>query len=363
MLFRSMVVKRLLVLASPQTRSTINHLLQYSDDSAGSIMTVEYVDLKEYYSVAQAIEIIRKNGIDKETINNCYVIDSERKLLGMVTLRKLLLSQPTDLIGDLMEENVIASRTDTDQEEVAGLFKKYDFTSMPVCDSERRLVGIVTVDDIVDIIQEEAEEDFSKMAGMSPLEDAYLKTSVWKQARSRIFWLLFLMISATFTGMVINAFEGQLSTFLYSFTPLLMGTAGNCGSQASTTVIRALALGQISTKDYLKVAFKEARIGLICSVLLAIANTVRVILMYSWTDYNVDFAVLKVSLILGLSLILIILIAQTLGSLLPLIAKKLKIDPALMSAPVIATIMDTLSILIYCGIIIATAFGFGWVIG
>lgn len=357
----SMVVKKLLAKTSPETRTAVNHLLQYEEDSAGSIMTVEFVDLKEYYSVSQAIETIRRNGIDKETINNCYVLDAERKLLGMVTLRKLLLARPDEKVGDLMEENVIIVRTSTDQEEVARLFKKYDFTSMPVCDSENRLVGIVTVDDIVDIIEEEAEEDFSKMAAMTPTDKEYLKTSVWRHARGRILWLLFLMISATFTGLVINGFEEELTSFLYSFTPLLMGTAGNCGSQSSTTVIRALALEQISTKDFLKVSLKEGRIALLCSVVLAAANTVRVILMYWWSEYNVDFAILKVALILGLSLIAIVVIAQVLGSLLPIIAKKIHVDPALMSAPVISTIMDTLSILIYCLIIIATGAAFQWV--
>ena len=356
----SMVVKKLLAKTSPETRAAVNHLLQYEEDSAGSIMTVEFVDLKEYYSVSQAIETIRRTGIDKETINNCYVLDAERKLLGMVTLRKLLLAKPEEKVGDLMEENVILVRTSTDQEEVARLFKKYDFTSMPVCDSENRLVGIVTVDDIVDIIQEEAEEDFSKMAAMTPTDKEYLKTSVWQHAKGRILWLLFLMISATFTGLVINGFEEELTSFLYSFTPLLMGTAGNCGSQSSTTVIRALALGQISTKDFVKVSMKEGRIALLCSVVLAAANMVRVILMYWWSDYNVDFAILKVSLILGISLIAIVVIAQVLGSLLPIIAKKIHVDPALMSAPVISTIMDTLSILIYCLIIIITSNAFSW---
>lgn len=356
----SMVVKKLLAQSKPETRAAINHLLQYEDDSAGSIMTVEFVDLKEYYTVSQAISAIRRTGIDKETINNCYVLDAERKLLGMVTLRKLLLSSPDDKVGDLMEENVIIVRTGTDQEEVARLFKKYDFTAMPVCDSENRLVGIVTVDDVMDIIQEEAEEDFSKMAAMAPNDAAYLKTSVWKLARGRILWLLFLMISATFTGIAINSFEDQMTTFLYSFTPLLMGTAGNCGSQSSTTVIRALALNQISTKDFIKVSFKEVRVALVCSILLAIANAVRVILMYWWNPAYDNLLVIRVSVVLGVALICIILIAQLLGSLLPIIAKKIHVDPALMSAPVISTIMDTLSILIYCGIIIAASTLLGW---
>ena len=356
----SMVVKKLLAQSKPETRAAINHLLQYEDDSAGSIMTVEFVDLTAYYTVSQAISAIRRTGIDKETINNCYVLDAERKLLGMVTLRKLLLSSPDEKVGDLMEENVIIVRTGTDQEEVARLFKKYDFTAMPVCDSENRLVGIVTVDDVMDIIQEEAEEDFSKMAAMAPNDAAYLKTSVWKLARGRILWLLFLMISATFTGIAINSFEDQMTTFLYSFTPLLMGTAGNCGSQSSTTVIRALALNQISTKDFIKVSFKEVRVALVCSILLAIANAVRVILMYWWNSAYDNLLVIRVSVVLGVALICIILIAQLLGSLLPIIAKKIHVDPALMSAPVISTIMDTLSILIYCGIIIAASTLLGW---
>lgn len=356
----SMVVKKLLAKTKPETRTAVNHLLQYEEDSAGSIMTVEFVDLKEYYTAAQAIEVIRRTGLDKETVNTCFVLDAQRKLLGTITLRRLILASPDEKVGDMMEENAIIVRTNTDQEEVAKLFKRYDLTSMPVCDSENRLVGIVTVDDIVDIIEEETEEDFSKMAAMAPIEDTYFKTSALKHARGRVLWLLFLMISATFTGLVINGFESQLSTFLYSFTPLLMGTAGNCGSQASTTVIRALALDQISTKDFFKVSMKESLIAIICSSVLAVANAVRVILMYWWTDYNVDFLVLKVSLVLGISLILIIVIAQVLGSLLPIIAKKIHVDPALMSSPVISTIMDTLSILIYCAVIILCSVWFNW---
>ena len=238
-------------------------------------------------------------------------------------------------------------------EDANNLMAKFRISGVPVTEG-RKLVGIITNRDL------KFEEDFSKMAAMAPIEDTYLKTSVWKHAKGRILWLLFLMISATFTGLVINGFEKELTTFLYSFTPLLMGTAGNCGSQASTTVIRALALDQISTKDFFKVSMKEGRIALICSSMLAVANTVRVILMYWWTDYNQNFAVLKVSLILGVSLILIIFIAQTLGALLPIIAKKIHVDPALMSAPVISTIMDTLSILIYCAVIIVTGAAFHW---
>ena len=356
----SMVVKKLLAKAKPETRTAVNHLLQYKEDSAGSIMTVEFVDLKEYYTAAQAIEVIRKTGLDKETVNTCFVLDAQRKLLGTITLRKLILASPNEKVGDRMADNAIIVRTNTDQEEVAKLFKRYDLTSMPVCDSDNRLVGIFTVDDIVDIIEEETEEDFSRMAAMAPIEDTYLKTSAWSHAKGRVLWLLFLMISATFTGLVINGFEAQLSTFLYSFTPLLMGTAGNCGSQASTTVIRALALDQISTKDFFKVSMKEGLIGLICSSVLAVANTVRVILMYWWSDYNVDYLVLKVSLVLGISLILIMVIAQVLGALLPIVAKKIRVDPALMSSPVIATIMDTLSILIYCAVIILCSVWFNW---
>ena len=356
----SMVVKKLLAKTKPETRAAVNHLLQYEEDSAGSIMTVEFVDLKEYYTAHQAIEVIRKTGIDKETVNTCFVLDAQRKLLGTITLRRLILAANDEKVGDMMEENAIIVRTNTDQEEVAKLFKRYDLTSMPVCDSENRLVGIVTVDDIVDIIEEETEEDFSRMAAMAPIENTYLKTPAWKHARGRVLWLLFLMISATFTGLVINGFEGQLSTFLYSFTPLLMGTAGNCGSQASTTVIRALALDQISTKDFFKVSMKEGLIALICSSVLAVANAVRVILMYWWTAYNINYLVLKVSLVLAIALILIIFIAQVLGSLLPIIAKKMHVDPALMSAPVISTIMDTLSILIYCAVIVVCAIWFGW---
>lgn len=365
----SKVVKKLLAQAKPETRADINHLLQYKDDSAGSIMTVEFVDLKEDYSVAQAIDRIRRDGVDKETINNCFVLDAHRKLVGMVTLRKLLISKPGQKVGDLMEENVIVVRTNTDQEEVANLFKKYDFTSVPVCDSENRLVGIVTIDDIVDIIQEEAFEDASLLNKVTPSDTEYLKTPVWRIWLSRIPWLLILMISATFTGLIITNFEDTLivlSSALFAYVPMLMDTGGNAGNQASVTIIRGMALGEIEWKDKYKVLWKEIRASLLLGMCVAVVCFIKVIgidqFIYNSSSFIINagtpqeisgFAgVALVGVIISIAVFIAIVIAKFVGALLPIVAKKIKLDPAVVASPFITTIVDALALLIYCYIAI-----------
>lgn len=335
------IVKKLLANASPDTRRDINQLLRYPVDSAGSIMTVEYVDLKESLTVAEAIERIRKVGLDSETINICYVLDAQRKLLGTVALRYLLLSEPDEIIGDIMHENVISIHTLMDQEEAAAQFKKYDFTSMPVVDNENRLVGIITVDDIVDILEEEATEDIEKMAAIMPSDKSYMKTGILETYKKRIPWLLLLMVSATFTGQIISHFEDALSTCaaLIMFIPMLMDTGGNAGGQASVTVIRGLSLGEITYRDTLRIIWKEARVALLCGVTLAVANFAKLMLF--------DRVGLSVSLVVCLTLIVAILIAKLIGCTLPVLAKRIGFDPAVMASPFITTIVDALSLMVY----------------
>ena len=335
------VVKKLLANASPDTRRDINHLLRYPEDSAGSIMTVEYVDLKENLTVEEAIERIRKVGLDSETINICYVLDPGRKLVGTVALRYLLLSQPDAVIGDIMHENVISINTLMDQEEVARQFKKYDFTAMPGVDNEKRLVGIITVDDIVDIMEEETTEDMEKMAAIVPSDKPYMKTGIFETFKKRIPWLLLLMISATFTGKIISSFEDALSVcvVLTAFIPMLMDTGGNAGGQASVTVIRGLSLNEIEFKDMPKVLWKEFRVALICGITLAAANFVKLMLL--------DRVGLMVAIVVCLTLAASVVIAKLIGCILPMVAKKLGFDPAVMASPFITTIVDALSLLIY----------------
>ena len=335
------VVKKLLANASPDVRRDINNLLRYPEDSAGSIMTVEYVDLKETLTVNQAIERIRKVGVDSETINICYVLDSQRKLVGTVALRYLLLSDGDDIIGDIMHENVISINTLMDQEEVARHFKKYDFTSMPVVDNENRLVGIITVDDVVDIMEEETTEDMEKMAAIMPSDKPYMKTSVWETFKKRIPWLLLLMISATFTGHIITTFEEALSVYvaLTAFIPMLMGTGGNAGGQASVTVIRGLSLGEIEYRDVPKIVWKEIRVAILCGIVLAAANFVKLMLL--------DKVGLYVALVVCITLVAAVLMAMFVGCILPVIAKRIGFDPAVMASPFITTIVDALSLLVY----------------
>lgn len=335
------VVKRLLENASPETRRDINHLLRYPEDSAGSIMTVEYVDLKESLTVEGAIARIRTVGLDSETINICYVLDAQRKLLGTVTLRYLLLSQPDETIGDIMHENVVSVHTHADQEEVARQFQKYGFTAMPVVDNENRLVGIITVDDIVDVIEEEATEDMEKMAALVPSDKPYMRTSAWETYKKRIPWLLLLMVSATFTGSIITSFEDALSVYvaLTAFIPMLMDTGGNAGGQASVTIIRGLSLGEIGYGDVLKIVWKELRTAVLCGGTLAAANFVKLMLF--------DRVGLAVALVVCLTLVLAVIMAMLVGCLLPMAAKRLGFDPAVMASPFITTIVDALSLLVY----------------
>ena len=338
------IVKKLLANASAEVRRDINHLLQYPEDSAGSIMTVEFLDLKEHLTVQEAIERIRKQGVDSETINICYVLDQSRMLIGTVALRYLLLSEPDAIIGEIMHENVISVNTLMDQEEVARQFQKYDFTAMPVVDNENRLVGIITVDDIVDILQEEATEDIEKMAAITPSDKPYLRTSVWETWKNRIPWLLLLMLSATFTGSIIASFEEALSScvILTAYMPMLMGAGGNAGSQSSVAIIRSLSLNEVRFKDWLKVLWKESGVAILCGITLAIASFEKLMLF--------DQLTLAVALVVSVSLALTVLIAKIVGCMLPLLAKKIGFDPAVMASPFITTIVDALSLLIYFAI-------------
>jgi len=342
------IVKRLLAAASPETRRDINHLLRYPEDSAGSIMTVEFVDLKENLTVEQAIQRIRNVGVDSETINICYVLDSRRTLLGTVALRYLLLSQPDEIIGDIMHENVISLTTLMDQEEVARQFKKYDFTSMPVVDNENRLVGIITVDDVVDIMEQEAQEDIEKMAAIVPTDKPYMRMGVFETWKVRIPWLMLLMLSATFTGMIISSFEEALSVYviLTAFIPMLMGTAGNAGGQSSVTIIRGLSLEELEFGDMPKVMLKEFNVSLLCGLTLAVANFAKLLIF--------DKTGVPVALVVSLTLLAVVVIAKLVGCTLPMFAKKIGFDPAVMASPFITTIVDAISLLIYFEI--ATAF-------
>ena len=342
------IVKRLLAAASPETRRDINHLLRYPEDSAGSIMTVEFVDLKENLTVEQAIQRIRNVGVDSETINICYVLDSRRTLLGTVALRYLLLSQPDEIIGDIMHENVISLTTLMDQEEVARQFKKYDFTSMPVVDNENRLVGIITVDDVVDIMEQEAQEDIEKMAAIVPTDKPYMRMGVFETWKVRIPWLMLLMLSATFTGMIISSFEEALSVYviLTAFIPMLMGTAGNAGGQASVTIVRGLSLDELEFGDMPKVMFKEFKVSLLCGLTLGVANFIKLLV--------IDRVGIPVAMVVSLTLLVVVVIAKLVGCTLPMFAQKIGFDPAVMASPFITTIVDAISLLIYFEI--ATAF-------
>lgn len=335
------VVEKLLANANPETRQAVNQLLRYPEDSAGSIMTVEYVSLKESLTVDQAIERIRAVGLDSETINICYVLDARRELVGTVALRYLLLSKGDDVIGDIMHENVISINTLMDQEQVAEKFKKYDFTAMPVVDNENRLVGIITVDDIVDIMEEEVTEDMEKMAAIVPSDKPYMRTGVGETFKKRIPWLLLLMVSATFTGAIISSFEDALSVcaVLVAFIPMLMDTGGNAGGQVSVTVIRGLSLGEITYRDVPRVMWKEIRVALLCGGTLAAANFAKLMLF--------DRVGMLVSFTVCLTLVAAVLMAMLVGCLLPIGAKRIGFDPAVMASPFITTIVDALSLLVY----------------
>lgn len=335
------VVKRLLAQTTPETRRDINHLLRYPEDSAGSIMTVEFVDLKENQTVSEAIERIRRIGLDKETINTCYVTDQYRKIRGTISLRMLLLSAAADRIGDLMEENVITINTLMDQEEVAHQFQKYDFDAMPVVDSENRLVGIITVDDVMDIIEEEATEDIEKMAAIMPTDKPYMKTSVFETWKKRIPWLLLLMVSATFTGGIITRYETALASYavLTAYIPMFMDTGGNAGGQSSVTIIRGISLGELGIRDMFRVLWKELRVGVLCGLTLSAVNFVKLLLL--------DRVAMQVAVIVCSTMVITVIVAKLVGCSLPLLAKKVGFDPAVMASPFITTIVDAVSLLIY----------------
>ncbi len=335
------VVKRILMNADVEKRKMINTILKYPDDSAGSIMTTEYVELRPHMTAEAAIKHIRRSGIEKETINNCYVTAKDRKLIGMVTIRNLIMAADDTRLEDFMEDNVLAVNTMDDQEEVAQQFSKYNMIAMPVTDKEGRLVGIVTVDDVLDVLQEETTEDIEKMAAIVPTDKPYLKQSIFELWKSRIPWLLLLMISATFTGMIITSFEDALAKFviLTAYIPMLMDTGGNSGSQASVTVIRGLSLNEVEFSDFFKVVWKEVRVALMCGLTLAVCNMAKLILF--------DRLAPVVALTICLTLMVTIFCAKIVGCTLPLIASKIGFDPAVMASPFITTIVDAISLLVY----------------
>ena len=337
------VVKRLLAHTTAETRRDINHLLKFPDDSAGSIMTVEYMDLKANWTISKCMERIRRTGLDSETVYTCYVVDDKRKLLGTAALRYLIMADPDVTVGSIMNENVISVHTLDDQEEVAKQFQKYDFYSMPVVDQEDRLVGIITVDDIMDIIQEETTEDIEKMAAIMPTDQQkpYLRQSVIDIWKKRIIWLLFLMVSATFTGMIITRYEEALGAYivLTAFIPMLMDTSGNAGSQASVTIIRALSLDDIEFKDFFSVVWKEIRVALLTGITLAAANFVKL--------QVVDRVSASVAFVVCGTLVVTVLFAKMIGSMLPMVSKRIGLDPAVMASPFITTIVDAVALLVY----------------
>lgn len=334
------VVKRVLASCDMQYRASINSFLNYPEDSAGSLMTIEYIDLRAGMTVEQSFARIRKTGIHKETIYTCYVIDDNRLLLGVVTVKELILAEAQEILGDIMEKNVICAQTLDDRENVANLFDKYDFLAIPVVDTEHRLVGIITVDDAIDAIQEENTEDFERMAALSPSDESYLKTTVFTHARRRVAWLLVLMLSAIITGNIINKYEGAFEALpvLVAFIPMIMDTGGNCGSQSSTLIIRGMALSELHPKDWLRIVWKETRVALLVGGILALVNGARI-----WLQYSSG----AIALTVGVTLMATVLLSKVIGCTLPIVAKKLGADPAIMAAPIITTLVDGFSIFIY----------------
>lgn len=346
------VVRRILNQSDPATRAAINEILKYPEDSAGSLMTIEYVSLKKDMTVSDAFAKIRATGVDKETIYTCYVTDERRYLLGMVTVKTLLLSDFDTKIEDIMETNIIYIDTHTDKEEVANQFDKYNFLAMPVVDKEGRLVGIITVDDAMDVIVEEATEDIAKLGAVTPNDKPYLKTSIWRLWLNRAPWLLLLMLSATFTGLIITGYENALaaSITLTACMPMIMGTGGNAGSQASVTVIRGMALDEIKFSDIFKVMWKELRVSLLLGVTLAIACFGKLMAVDQLYKYPNGF---WVAAVICITMVITTAMAKIIGCALPMLVKKFKLDPAVVANPFITTILDSLSLIVYCNIAIA----------
>ena len=343
------VVKRILTQADPEMRSSINQILRYQENSAGALMTMEYVSLRPDMTVEEAILRIRRQGVDKETIYTCYVLAKDRTLQGIVTVKDLLLAESDDtLIKEIMTTNVISVTTQDDQEEVAKMFSKYNFLALPVVDKENRMVGIVTFDDAMDVMEEEATEDMEIMAAMIPSEKSYLKSSPFDLYKHRIPWLMLLMVSATFTGMIITSFESALALLpaLTAFIPMLMDTGGNCGSQSSVTVIRALSLDELELSDVLTVLWKEVRTAILCGLTLAVLCFIKVLLVDRLLMGNTSIS-LPVDLVICLALGVTVVIAKMVGCTLPLLAKRLGFDPAVMASPFVTTIVDALSLLVY----------------
>ena len=342
------VVKRILRQADKETRRQINELLKYPEDSAGSIMTTEFISLRPDMTAEMAIKRIRRTGVDKETIYTCYVNDDYNRLIGITTVKDLLLADDDDLVKDMMEENVISVHTLDDQEMVARIFSDYDFLALPVVDNEQRIVGIVTIDDAIDVIREEATEDIEKMAAVLPSDKPYMHTSVWGIYKKRVPWLLVLMLSATFTSTIISAFDGMLASviILSSFIPMITGSGGNAGSQASVSVIRALSLGEIEFKSMFKVLWKELRVAALCGLTLAAANFVKLMVF----DLRGNENAVVIALVVSLTLVGTIIMAKIVGSSLPLLSSKIGLDPAVMANPLISTVCDSLSLLIYFGV-------------
>ncbi len=339
------VVKRILAQADPATRRMINELLKYPEDSAGGVMTTELMELRPDMTVQGAMEAIRKNGFDKETINNCYVTDASRKLVGVVSLRALVLAKDTNQsIQDLMDTNVVSVTTTTDQEDVSHLFEKYGFLAIPVVDAENRLVGIVTIDDAISILQDEASEDIAKMNAIGPSDKPYFKQSMWDLYKSRAPWLLFLMISATFSSLVIRGYEDALAavTVLTAYIPMLTDAGGNAGSQSTSTIIRGMAVGDIRPHDLPRILWRESRVALLCGGTLAVCNFAKMLLL--------DRVAAPVALVVCLTLICTVLLSQLIGGILPVAAEKLHVDPAVMASPLITTIVDTTTLLVYFNI-------------
>ena len=345
------IVKKVLHNTDPEKRELINKFLKYPESSAGSIMTIEFAEFKNNATVQQAVDSLRETGIDKETINTCYIIDGQHHLLGSIDLRHLILARPDTLVSGIMNSNVPSVKAIEDREVVADIVRRYDLIAVPVVDKENRLVGIVTVDDVMDVIDEENTEDLEKMSGLLPSDDEYLKTSVFTLFKNRIPWLLFLMISATFTSLIISHYEdvlsetGKIGVMLTACLPMLMGTGGNCGAQSSTLVIRGLALGQITFKDIFRVLWLEIRVAVMAGLSLAVVNVGRQLLVYYFTD-GITFETVQVTAVVSAAMFFTVVMAKAVGSSLPLLAKKIGLDPALMASPLITTLVDACSLTI-----------------